>query len=79
MLYPLPIHVKDYSIGHKLETAQPKKKEKKVHLSKFFGSKFKIPITTEILCKSVKKVVLDFQWPHSTPLSVLDKGLRWFK
>ena len=31
-----PSNVKNYSIGHKSETAQPKKEKKKVHLSYIF-------------------------------------------
>ena len=47
-----PSNVKNYSIAHKSETSQPKKK-KFIQVTYFytflqiFGSKFKIPITTE--------------------------------
>ena len=47
-----PSNVKNYSIGHKSETAQPKKKKGASNLHIFLqilGSKFKIPITTEIV------------------------------
>ena len=51
-----PSNVKNYSIGHKLETAQPQKKKKRcikfTYLYTFvqiLGSKFKIPIATEIV------------------------------
>ena len=49
-----PSNAKTYSIGHKLETAQPKKKKKRfIRVTYFYtflpilGSKFKIPIATE--------------------------------
>ena len=48
-----PSHVENYSISHELETAQPQKKVHQIyifiHLSANLGSKFKIPITTEIV------------------------------
>ena len=51
-----PSNVKNYSIGDKSETAQPKKKKKKrfIRVTYFYtflpilGSKFRIPIATEI-------------------------------
>ena len=50
-----PFNVENYSIGHKSETTQPKKKEKKFIWGTYFytflqifGSKFKIPIATEM-------------------------------
>ena len=53
MPYPPPVKIKNHFIGHKWETAQPKKKSStKLHifipLCKFFGSKFKIMSTIEI-------------------------------
>ena len=46
-----PSNVENYSIGHKLETTQPKKKCIRVTyfytFLQFFGSNFKIIITTE--------------------------------
>ena len=48
-----PSNVENYSIGHKSETAQPKKRcIKFTYLYTFvqiLGSKFKIPIATEIV------------------------------
>ena len=50
-----PSNVKNYSIGYKSETAQPKKKKKRcIRVTYFYtflpilGSKFKIPTATEI-------------------------------
>ena len=50
-----PSNVENYSISHKSETAQPNKKRKKFIRGTYFytflqifGSKFKIPIATEM-------------------------------
>ena len=50
-----PSNVENYLIGHKSETTEPKKKEKKcIQVTYFYtflpilGSKFKIPTSTEI-------------------------------
>ena len=51
-LYPSPIQCPNYSIGHKSETDQPKKNLIwRIYFYTFLsilGSKFKIPITTDI-------------------------------
>ena len=49
-----PSNVENYLIGHKSETSQPPPKKVRqihifIHLSADFGSKFKIPIATEIV------------------------------
>ena len=53
MLYPTSIKMKNYSIGHKFETTQPKKMLQLVTYFYTFvhilGSKFKILSATEIL------------------------------
>ena len=76
-----PSNVKNYLIGHKSETSQPKKKKRlswrtlswRTYFYTFlqiFGSKFKIPIATENR--------EPYRWPHIDDVGMMETmGTTW--